>query len=305
MFNLLKHHTPLWEQMQQLMQKERLPQALLFSGPRHADIPLFTNRLIATILCQQTNTPCGECRPCHLLTEAIHPDIHYIRPDTQGSAIKIDQIRALQETIYKTPQQGARSFVVIEPADKMNLAASNSLLKILEEPPAHTMFILLAEQLNSIPATILSRCQKYNVPSPELSASNKNVNYLDIGEFYPQNSPRAELLKQSSAMIAVLCELLEGKIAPCSVAAQWASYGFEDLIWFLHLITAQAIHYQHIERDASGAEKWIHFSRLLHSVNLFKQIDRLNDIVKKINHNINMNQTLTLETLLLGYLTTD
>ncbi len=66
----------------------------------------------------------------------------------------------------------------------MNAASANALLKTLEEPPSHTTFILIAEQISSIPATILSRCQKYIFPS-QLSTEANEGDYLQLGEFYP------------------------------------------------------------------------------------------------------------------------
>lgn len=300
MIELLEAHIPLWERFQQLRLNDRVPQALLFVGPRHAGILPFVNRLIATLMCQRETSPCEECSACHLLIHGIHPDINYINPEKPGSAIKIEQVRELQQTIYQTPQQGARRFIVIDPADKMNSSAANALLKILEEPPSHTVFMLIAEQINSMPPTILSRCQKYI-----FSASTTDFgDYLAIGQFYPPESSRAELIKQSDVVVDALCNLIEGKLSPCTIANQWSSYVFDDLLWLLYLITAQVIHYQLMASKIvlPGNEKLISFARLTQLTNLFGQLDQINFIMGKINRNINMNQTLVLENLLLGYL---
>jgi DNA polymerase-3 subunit delta' len=305
MIESIEAHALLWEHIKQLLAKNRLPQALLFVGPRHAGILSFANRLMAILLCQNQETPCGHCPACHLLLHGIHPDINYIRQEKLGGAIKIEQVRELQQTIYQTPQQGSRRFIVIDPADKMNISAANALLKILEEPPKHTFFILIAEQIDSIPATILSRCQKYMFSVPA-SITNEE-DYLTIGKFYPTDSSRAEIIKQRTTIVTALCDLIEGKSSPCTLAIQWSTYVFDDLLWLLYLITAQAINYQLIDQlidtnnVSPGSEKLIQFSRLLHSVRLFNQLDQINAITRKINHNINMNQTLVLEDLLLGY----
>ena len=300
MIESLEMHAPLWERIQQLLLKKRLPQALLFVGPRHAGMLQFANRLMAILMCQSDDAPCGHCRACHLLIHGIHPDINYIRQEKLGGAIKIEQVRELQQNIYQTPQHGTCRFIVIEPADKMNISAANALLKILEEPPTHTIFILIAEQINSIPATILSRCQTYIFTAPVLTVGMEHVDYLTIGQFYPPESPRAELIKHSPTIIASLCELLEGASSPCTLAAQWSSYIFEDLLWLLYLVTAEVINYKLIV--STGNEKLVYFASLIKSVNLFNQLDQINAIMRKINHNINMNQTLVLEDLLLGYL---
>lgn len=303
MIDILTQHAGLWGRLQPLLLKKRLPQSLLFVGPRHAGMLQFADRLMAILMCEHETAPCGKCRSCHLLMHGIHPDVNYICPEPPGSAIKIEQVRELQQNIYQTPQRGTRRFIVIQPADKMNIASANALLKILEEPPSHTTFILIAEQISSIPATILSRCQKYVFPSQDVSAPEQN-DYLQIGQSYPTESPRAELIKNVPAITAALCELIEGKSSPCTLAASWSSYEFNDLLWLLYLVTAQAINYQLIDsKNISIENKTIkHFSQLLQAVTLFNRLDRINVIMRKINHNINMNQTLVLENLLLGYL---
>lgn len=296
MLDLLEPHAPLWEKMHQLLLKKRLPHSLLFVGPRHEGILQFVNRLMAILICERETPPCGHCRACHLLMQGIHPDINYIRQEGSSGAIKVEQIRELQQNIYQTPQRSLRRFIVIEPADKMNIAAANALLKILEEPPSHTMFILIAEQLSSIPATILSRCQKYSFDSQ----GNRPVNYLTIGTCYPSGSPRAELFQQSTTITTELCEIIEENSSPCTIAARWSGYVFEDLLWLLYLLTAQAIRHQLIE--GRGAEPSVYIARLTSPVILLNQLEQINAIMRKINHNINMNQTLVLEDLLLGYL---
>ncbi len=304
MIDLLESHALVWERMQPLLLKKRLPQALLLIGPRHSGLLQFANRLMATLLCEGEETPCEHCRACHLQRKGIHPDITYIGQETEGGAIKIEQVRLLQQTIYHTPKCGMRRFIVIDRTDKMNVSAANALLKILEEPPSHTTFILIAEQVSSLLATILSRCQKYVFPSSTGSVAHGKADYLAIGQYYPPDSPRAELIKQSAMIITALCELLEGKSSPCRVASQWSSYVFDDVLWFLYLVTAEAIHYQLINPCVVSpeSEKIVYFSRLLDAVRLFKQLEQINAIMRKINHNINMNQTLVLEDLLLGYL---
>ena len=316
MMDLLEFHAPLWEKIQQLLFKKRIPQALLFVGPRHAKILQFANRLMAILICEMENAPCGDCRACRMLLQGIHPDISYITQEASGSAIKIEQIRGLQQDIYQTPQRASRRFIVIDPADKLNISAANALLKILEEPPSHTVFILMAEQVGSISATILSRCQKYIFPSQDVSSGLFQGDYLTIGQFYPQDTPRAELLTHADSIIRALCDLVDDKVSPCIIAAQWSGFVFDDLLWLLHLITAQIINYALI--DTSTDKSWdegelsvandlgrgnlIQLSRRLKPVNLFMCLEQINAITKKIHHNVNMNQTLVLEDLLLGYL---
>lgn len=296
MLEYIEGHVPLWDKINQLIQQKHLPHSLLFIGPRHTKILPFVNRLICILICENETPPCGHCRACHLLTQGIHPDINYIRQEGTSTAIKVEQIRELQHDIYQTPQLGQRRFIVIEPADKMNISAANALLKILEEPPSHTVFILIAEQLSSIPATILSRCQKYSMDT----FNNQPNDYLAIGECYSPDSSRAILFQQRTTILMELCEVIEQKMSLCTLAARWSNYILDDLLWLLYLLTAQAIHHQLVE--APLPEPFASFARLTTPVVLLNQLEQINAIARKINHNININQTLVVENLLLGYL---
>ena len=291
-------HKALWERIEPLLVKQSLPQSLLFVGPRHAALLSFAHRLMAAVLCEAEGPPCGECNACHWVLEETHPDVSYIRPESANGAIKIDQVRELQQVIYQTPQRAKQRFIVIDPADRMNVASANALLKILEEPPSHAHFLLIAEQVGRLPATILSRCQRYIFQAPIQDTQGLSCNYLGITQLYAADTPRAILAADCQSIEARLSELREGNISPCAVAAQWSAYGFEDLLWLLYLITAQWIHQQLVHVQAV-------LPRSVGVMNLFKQLDKMNAIMRKLNHSMNMNQTLVLEDLLLGYLDED
>ena len=279
----LDEHQSIWMTLQTVLENNRLPHAFLFIAARHANSLQLVNRLMACLLCHKSiKTPCGQCKPCHLLLQQTHPDIIYITNETDYAPIKIDQVRELQQTIYQTPQCGERRFIVIKPADKLNIAAANALLKILEEPPSHTTFILIAEHVHTLPPTIMSRCQQYVIPALPLEAA------------YPEASARALLLKQRDAINAALNDLIEGKLSPCTLAAQWSAHALGDLLWILYLLTAQVIK-QQLSCSAQRGR--------LTSIPLFNQLDKINSLMRKVQQNITLNQTLAIETLLLGYIT--
>ena len=284
-------HASVWARIQPVLDKHSLPHALLLVGPRHANILPFVHRLMAILLCKNVEgAPCQSCQACHLLMQGTHPDIHYVRQDTLNGPIKIEQIRALQNDVYQTPQLGARRFIVIEPADKLNVAAANALLKILEEPPSHTVFILIAEQTSTLPATIMSRCQLYTFSSWD------TADYLAIGNGYLDDSARGELSKQRIAITDALRDLVTGTLSPCAVAAQWSSYALGDLLWFLHLLTAQAIRDQLLQPNTTHS----FFPNVSAGV-LFQQLDKINALMGLVQQNITLNQTLAVEGLLMGY----
>lgn len=292
----LAEHAPLWEKLQPILHKRHFPQAMLLVGPRHAHIRQFAQRFIAAILCQQVEVaPCGACDSCHLLQQGTHPDVHVIVQDKQEGAIKIEQIRNLQQEVYQTPQCGKYRFIVIEPANKMNIFAANALLKILEEPPSHTGFILIAEHLGTVPATITSRCQHYVV------SGKTPTDYMMLAAFSAEESGRLALFEQTDAILTIFCELIEEKISPCEVATRWNNYHLDDLLWYLYLLTAQLVHYQ-LLGHSNGDGAWDKLAHLIQAPRLLNRLDHINALTRKINKNITINKTLAIESLLLGYL---
>ncbi|MDR0800419.1 MAG: DNA polymerase III subunit delta' [Endomicrobium sp.] len=112
---------------------------------------------------------CGKCISCEKITKNIHPDLHFIDFAKQAEleeediekqkTLKIETIRYMQKEIATKIREGKWKIFIIEPAEKMNPAAANSLLKTLEEPPENTIIILIAEHKETIPQTIVSRSQ--------------------------------------------------------------------------------------------------------------------------------------------------
>jgi len=295
----LPEHDRLWARIMPAIIHQRMPQALLLVGPQHLNVTAFGHHLAMMLLCQETNAPCGTCSTCHLLKAGTHPDFQPICPETKNGTIKIDQIRALQDDVYISPKCGTRRVILIEPADKMNVASANALLKILEEPPSTVYFILVAEQLGTIPATILSRCQQMVFPDTRLTSSN----YFALGEHYLPESARGELLSKQHIMLNALCDVIEQKLSPCRAVAAWVSYDLGDVIWLLYLILAQAIQMQLLKNWQSvsaGNEPLVRFARLQHPARLLNHLDVLNSTLKKLNYNIPINGTLVLENLLIG-----
>jgi DNA polymerase-3 subunit delta' len=164
------------------VRRQTLPHALLFSGATGIGKGAFARALAALILCEQSaaQAACGSCQSCRWLAAEGHPDYWVVAPEVIGSDeeegegrdkkkkrdISVAQIRALGDFIHITAHQGGQKVIVIEPADAMNAAAANALLKSLEEPPPATTFLLVSGRPNMLPATIRSRCQKFELSPP-------------------------------------------------------------------------------------------------------------------------------------------
>ncbi len=151
-----------WQDVIGQYQQQRLPHALLLNGPNGLGQFDFAKTLAATLLCEATATDqaCEQCRSCHLIKTGCHPDLFIVTPEEKSTTIKVDQVRRLTEKLNTTAQQAGYQVAVLYPAEQMNRAAANALLKTLEEPPGDVVIMLVSQQDNLLPATIISRCQK-------------------------------------------------------------------------------------------------------------------------------------------------
>lgn len=298
-FKLSSGYNLLWERFQAHLKSHRLPHALLLVGYSQEELLNVAYLMAGVLFCQGENKPCQVCKSCRLLTLRQHPDLTCIQPEKLGASIKIDQIRDLQTLAYISPQLGDKRLIFICSAERLNESASNALLKNLEEPPDSLMFILLAEQISSISPTVLSRCQKWF----SLEQDVTHASYLQLRASYPVESEKGKIFSQIDAIIQDLHHLVERKVFVCKLASEWGKYEFYYLIWLIHLITAQMLHYHflHPERSEESASLYL-LSQKLTVPLLFEQLKVLNQIRKKLNKQIAINQLLSLEHLLLGYI---
>ncbi len=161
-----------WQHLLLQMHNHTLPHALLLAGPQGMGKQAFAMAWAACLLCcHPQQAACGACRNCKLFISQTHPDLLELKPHTDSKIIKVEQIRELLVELGQTAQQGNYQVVVIDPAEAMNTAAANALLKNLEEPPGRVVFLLVSHQPSAIPATIRSRCQRINFAVPDYSLS--------------------------------------------------------------------------------------------------------------------------------------
>lgn len=143
--------------------QDRLAHAYLFSGPRGVGKTTSARLLAAAINCRTasgpTPEPCGTCESCVEILEGRSMDALEIDGATHG---KVDQARDLIEVVSYAPVRDRRKVFIIDEVHAISTAAFQALLKTLEEPPAHAVFILATTERHKIPATILSRCQRFD-----------------------------------------------------------------------------------------------------------------------------------------------
>lgn len=190
-----------WQQISAQYAQQRLPHALLFYGQQGLGKKDFASAVASGVLCEsETLTACGVCRHCQLFRAGSHPDFYGVFPEENSKTIKVDQIRDLMGRLTQTAQLARYQVVIIEPAEAMNAAAANALLKTLEEPPGAVVIILISHRLGGVPVTILSRCQQFSFFA---TADQATVNWLA-----PQiNHNAQQLLKMANQSPLLALEL--------------------------------------------------------------------------------------------------
>ena len=153
---------------------ETLSHAYLVTGGSEESRSVFADRLAAAYLCEGEQVPCGRCRHCRKAAVNAHPDLIRVSPIDGKREITVEQARTLRSDAYIRPNEGKRKVYLIDPADGMNPAAQNAILKVLEEGPQYAAFILLAGEPGRLLDTVRSRCENLVLqpeeekPDPEL-----------------------------------------------------------------------------------------------------------------------------------------
>lgn len=155
------------------LRHERLAHAYLFHGEASIGKALVATKLAQTLNCEQPAAAneqdcCGRCRACVQIAARTHPDYFVIEPDRELAVpqIKIEQVREIEQQFIYRPLIGARKICLIDDADRLTIGAANALLKTLEEPPGHGLFILISSRPYALPITIRSRCQSLRFTPP-------------------------------------------------------------------------------------------------------------------------------------------
>jgi len=171
-------------------QQARLAHAILLQGPEGTGVFEFSLQWAQCLLCEAPSSfgeACGKCSACNWFGAGNHPDFRLLQPDShvleadagddaprvtarerekKSDQIRIDQVRELQSFLNVGTHRGGRRIVLVHPADAMNVATQNALLKNLEEPGPETVFFLVSTRAHRLLATVRSRCQWVRLPKP-------------------------------------------------------------------------------------------------------------------------------------------
>jgi len=165
--------------LETVIENDTLNHAYLFYGASGLGKTLAANYFIQKIFCEaKSQRPCGSCVHCRQILKKVHPDIIYLACGEDKKNITVEQIREVRSKLQRGSFLNSHKVALIKEANSLSLAASNAMLKILEEPTKKTIFIFLSTDLNNIPATILSRLQTIKflpVAMSEIENHLKNI----------------------------------------------------------------------------------------------------------------------------------
>jgi DNA polymerase-3 subunit delta' len=249
----LPWQTPIWSRFVDNRRDDRIAHAYLLAGPSGVGKRQLALAMAAGLLCQSPDDglACGQCRSCRLRSAGSHPDYRLIEPEDQGGVLKIEAIRELIDYSHLTSQYGDHRVIILHPAEAMNRASANSLLKTLEEPPSGVVLILVSHNMAGLPVTIRSRCRIERCPLPDPAEA---VDWLDAqgvtdtrhtlaaaggAPLAAREMAEAGQVEMLQSLAADLGELLDGTRNPVELASRWQSSGSPVVLtWMQRLLTA-------------------------------------------------------------------
>ncbi len=184
-FDSLLGNERLKENLRSSINRGRISHFYLISGPEGSGKHTLAKLLAAAILCRGSNRPCGSCAACRKVFGVGHPDFITI-DDPEKKTVPVDLIRQARADIYIQPNEGSHKIYLFPRAQDMGVPGQNALLKVLEEPPAYGVFILLTDNPQKLLPTVRSRCTEL-----PLNSLPEHILERSLREAFPQASKEA------------------------------------------------------------------------------------------------------------------
>ena len=228
----------------------RMPHAYIFYGTQTQEINKFVDELIKSILCSQPseeNFACGKCQDC-LWSKINHPDLKIVESSSDkdenlnSDVLNVANAREVKKFLELTSHQAnGKKIVAVYDAERLNIAASNALLKIIEEPPNDCLIIFTVNDIASLLPTITSRCRLITFPKPsikdakEFLSQTDNIDLIDNLQLY--NNAPLQLINEKEMLAntnIIINELKKGnKIDLMKINNIWLDNG---LVWIINLV---------------------------------------------------------------------
>jgi len=299
----------------------RFPHEMLIAGAPGVGKGDLATRIAGWLLCDQPGdelAACGRCDQCRLGASNDHPDLHRIAPLEDKRNIAVDQVRRLITDLTLKPLRAQARVAIVSPAESMNVAAQNALLKTLEEPVGTTYLMLLAANPIRLLPTVRSRCQplKLTVPDPATAAAwlaaegPQGVDWDPLLQF-AGGAPLAALalardgVAEGLALDVLLRDLeeavvrlVEGRIDPATVAERFAEVPLPMLLtWIQRLLHQLARAAAGLEASA-GAMRAARFQKLRADIDLHGLYEYADGVAAlRSAEDVPLNRQLTLEAL--------
>ena len=252
----LPWHANLWQQVRTSLKAGRMAHALLVCGPPGVGKRRFAERLARALLCHTPHDnadACGQCPACRQWAAGSHPDVSLLEPQEEGALIRVEPMRVFTRRLQLTPQYRQGRLGWIDPAEQLNIAAANSLLKTLEEPPAGTHLLLLSSHPHRLLPTIRSRCRLLRVPPAPVAMGREwlaaqRVDTSMVVEHELRMPLRvcldSDTREREQRWAQDLARLLAGRSDAVLLAERWAEQPPDQLLDWLYRTSCAMLEYR-------------------------------------------------------------
>ena len=295
-------HQKNWDTIERAWRVGRLPHALLLEGPRGLGKSHFALRVAAMVLGRERLDP---------ERGKSHPDLNLLSVREDKKQIVVEQVRDLCAELAMTSYASGYKVAIIDPAERMNINAANSLLKTLEEPTDNTLLMLVRARLDTLPVTVASRCQRLRFAVPPEEQALEWLQGQDAGRDWRPllsmvaGAPLAAVRAAEEGMDRLdlrfrddLSAIAAGRLDPVKAAAEWSKVDPAITLAWLNGFVVSLIR-RHARWQQNGDDSLQNPSKVLPLGQLFVYLDEVQASTRRLDGALNLQ--MMLENLLIPW----